>query len=208
MRILSILCFVALPAAAQSWELGIGAGAGFYTSTNVTAGPRTAAATIGTGVAVSAYVGQNLYRRWGGELRYTWQPGQLRLTSGSQRATFDAQTHAVHYDVLYQFRTAEDSVRPFVAFGGGAKYFRGVGEEVVFQPLGQFAYLTRTGEWQPMLSAGGGVKIKINRRTMFRAEMRDYMTPMPRKVIAPAIGASTGGLIHDLLFIGTISVLF
>jgi hypothetical protein len=43
---------------------------------------------------------------------------------------------------------------------------------------------------------------------MFRAEMRDYMTPMPRKVIAPAIGASAGGLIHDFLFLGTISVLF
>lgn len=202
------LLLLALPVAAQSWELGAGAGAGIYSSTAVTAGPQSARATIGPGLAVSAYIGQNLYRKWGGELRYTWQPGELRLTAGSQRAAFDAQSHAVHYDVLYHFRTAEDPVRPFLAFGGGAKYFRGVGEEVVFQPLSQFAFLTRTGQWQPMLSAGAGVKIRLNRRTMFRAEVRDYMTPLPRKVIAPAIGASTGGLIHDFLLLGTISVLF
>jgi hypothetical protein len=208
MRVFWVFFFLAWPAAAQSWELGAGAGAGIYTAAAVTAGGRTANATIGPGVAVSAYVGQNLYRKWGGELRYTWQPGQLRLTSGAQRATFDAQSHAVHYDVLYQFGTAEDSVRPFLAFGGGAKYFRGAGQEVVFQPLGQFAFLTRTGEWQPMLSAGGGVKIKVNRRTVIRAEMRDYMTPMPTKVIAPAIGARAGGLIHDFLVLGTVSVLF
>jgi hypothetical protein len=209
MRILAALLLLVVPAAAQSWELGAGAGAGIYSSTTLTSGGgQTATATIGPAVAVSAYIGQNLYRKWAGEIRYTWQPGELRLNSGSGRATFDAQTQAVHYDVVYQFRTNEDTVRPFLAFGGGAKYFRGTGEEVVFQPLGQFAYLTRTGEWQPMLSAGGGVKIKINRRLMFRAEMRDYMTPLPKRVIAPSLGATTGGLLHDFLILGTISVLF
>jgi hypothetical protein len=208
MKVLFTALLLTASAAAQSWELGVGAGAGIYTSTTVSAQGQSARATISPGAAASFYVGQNLYKKWGGELRYTWQPGELRLKSGGGQATFNAQTHAVHYDVLFQFRTSEDRIRPFLAIGGGAKYFRGVGEEVVFQPLGQFAYLTRTGEWQPMLSAGGGVKIRINRRLMVRAEMRDYMTPLPQKVIAPAIGATTGGLLHDLLFLGTVSVLF
>lgn len=212
MRILSTLAISSIlaiaPAAAQSWEVGAGAGAGIYTSSTITAGSQSATVRFATAPTMSAYVGQNLYRKWAGELRYTWQPGQIRLDSGAQRATFAAQTHAVHYDVLYQFRTSEDSVRPFLAFGGGAKYFRGTGEEVVFQPLGQFAYLTRTAEWQPMLSVGGGIKVKINRRLMFRADVRDYLTPVPKKVVAPALGATAGGMMHDFVMLATLSVLF
>lgn len=204
----AVLVVAATPAFAQNWELGAGAGAGIYSSNQITAGGQTATAGIEKAIAVSAYVGQNLYRNWAGEIRYTWQPGRLRLETGSGRATFDAHSHAIHYDVLYQFRTQEDTLRPFFAVGGGAKYFQGTGDEVVFQPLSQFGYLTRTAEWQPMLSIGGGVKYKLSRRLILRAEMRDYVTPFPKKVIAPALGASSGGLLHDFLVFGTLSVLF
>ena len=61
-----------LPAAmAQRWEVGVGGGAGFYTSQDVQLGSSSAAAKLKTNFAVSTWVGQNISDRVGGELRYS-----------------------------------------------------------------------------------------------------------------------------------------
>jgi len=80
-----------LPAAmAQKWEVGAGVGAGFYTSQDVTLGSNSAAAKFKTKYAVSTWVGQNISDRWGGELRYSYQPGDMQLKQNSAEAVFGA----------------------------------------------------------------------------------------------------------------------
>jgi hypothetical protein len=79
------------------------------------------------------------------------------------------------------------------------KVFRGTGKEAAFQPLSQFAYLTRTQEVKPMVSFGGGVKFKLSPRVAMRAEVRDFLTPFPKQVITPAPGAKIGTMLHNIV---------
>jgi hypothetical protein len=99
-------------------------------------------------------------------------------------------------------------VRPYVAFGGGMKYYRGTGAETAFQPLTNFAILTRTNEVQPLLSAGGGLKIAISESVEFRADMHDFITPFPKKVITPGPGAGISGWLHNIVPTAGISFSF
>ena len=56
----------------------------------------------------------------------------------------------------------ESAVRPFVAFGGGIKMYRGTGEEQVVQPLSNIALLTKAQDLTGMLSIGAGFKVKLS----------------------------------------------
>ena len=192
---------------AQKWEFGGGAGGGFYSSQDITGAPVPGSATIAPGMAASAWLDNNLGRIWGGELRYDYQGGDLRVSSQSTTASFASRTHAVHYDFLLHVASRNARVRPFVAFGGGVKLYQGTGTEVVAQPLNFLALLTRTGETRGMGSVGAGIKIN-GRRFGFRAEVHDFMTPFPTNVIAAAPNASIGGWVHDFAVDFGLSVLF
>src|SRR5690348_8493210 len=100
---LFVLCSAAatLPAAmAQKWDFGVGAGGGFYTSQDVSLGSSSASAKLKTSVAVSTWVGNNINEHWGGELRYSYQLGDLQLKNGSNEAVFGAETHTINYNFL------------------------------------------------------------------------------------------------------------
>src|SRR5579864_831691 len=147
-----------LPAAmAQQWEVGVGAGGGFYPSQDVTLGSTSAAANLKTNVAVSVFVGQNIGDRWGGELRYSYQPGDLQLKQNSTEASFGAQTHSIDYSFLLHTRPSEAKVRPFVSAGAGIKLYRGTGAETETQPLSQYALLTKAKDTTALVSVGAGV---------------------------------------------------
>ncbi len=207
--ILFALYLAATPAAAQRWELGIGAGGGIYSSEIVTnRRGDTAEAGFSAGPLLTVHLGQTTRGAWGGEIRYTWQRNALRLENGSTTATLAGQSHAIHYDVLYHFARPESKVRPYAAGGAGAKYFEGTGTEVAIQPLNQFAFLTRTGEWQPLVTVAGGIKIQASRRIQIRLEARDWMTPVPRQILTPAPGATLGGWLHDLAVLGILTLSF
>ena len=196
------VCFVAatLPSAmAQKWEVGVGAGGGFYTSQDVKLGSDSAAAKFKTNVAFSTWAGQNINDRWGGELRYSYQMGDAQLKRGSSEAVFGAQTHSVNYNFLYHTRSSESSVRPFVSAGGGMKFYRGTGTETVSQPLSQFALLTQASDLTGLVSVGGGVKVKLGAHSWLRLDVHDYMSPFPKQVITPNVGATVGGWIHDIV---------
>jgi len=188
-----------LPAMAQKWEFGAGAGGGFYTASDITSAAGTAKAKIGTNLAASAWVGNNKAGKWGGEFRYDYQRGPLQLKQGSTEASFGAESHAIHYDFLYHFAESEAPVRPFVAVGGGLKAYRGTGEEALFQPLSKIALLTKAQDLTAMVSVGAGFKMQLSRRTQLRIDVHDYMTPFPKQVITPAVGATGGSWIHDIV---------
>ena len=79
------------------------------------------------------------------------------------------------------------------------KVFQGAGEEAAYQPLMQYAWLTRTSELKPMLSVGAGLQDYLKRRMVLSFDLRDQITGFPSKVIAPAPGMAIKGWLHDFV---------
>lgn len=207
---LLLLASVGLTACvAQQYEFGGAAGAGFARGASVTAPAGTASAGFKAGPAAGVVLGHRMYNLLSGEVRYTFLKHDLKLNSGGTGPSFGGQAHAVHYDVLiHPGEFNEGDVQPFVAAGGGMKIYRGTGREAAYQPLGNFAYLSKTQEVKPMLSVGGGVKVRLGERMWLRTEFRDYVTPFPQKVIMPARGAKISGWVHDIVPMVGISFMF
>lgn len=203
------LCSVGLTVCmAQQYEIGGTAGAGFANGATVTAPAGTATAGFKPGALFGGFLGHRMYERLSGEVRYTYLMHDLRLSAGGQEPTFGAQAHALHYDVLVHTRESESPVQPFVAGGFGMMVYRGTGRETAYQPLGEFAYLTRTRDVKPLASVGAGVRVRLGPRLWLRAEFRDYITPFPEKVIAPARGASISGWVHNIAPMASVSYTF
>jgi len=92
--------------------------------------------------------------------------------------------------------------------GGGMKLFRGTGQEQAYQPLMQYGYFTRTQVVKPMGSFGAGMKYALTPRLILRTEFRDYITPFPTELIAPAPGAKFGSILQNFVPMVGISYLF
>jgi outer membrane protein W len=199
MLVVCLAVSAAPSALAQKWEFGLGAGAGFNTSKDATRPTEKANAKIKTGLAAGAWLSNNTSARWGGEIRYAYQSGQLQLKQGSTQATFAAESHAMHYDFQWHASDADSASRPYIAFGGGVKMHRGTGTEQLTQPLSRFALLTKTQEVQGMASIGVGIKTKIGEHWQLRVDVHDYITPFPKEVITPNLGTSLGGMLHNIV---------
>lgn len=184
---------------AQGWEAGAAAGSGVALGSTVTGAAGSATAGLTTLPSFGLYLGQDVSSRLGGEIRYTFRPGDLRLRSGGTTVTFGGQSHLVHYDLLLYGAGKRASIRPFFVIGGGARLTRGTGRETPYQPLMEHALLTRTRQVQPVASLGAGFKMTVGQKMMFRAEFRDYVSPFPAKVIAPAGGAKIDDWLHDIV---------
>jgi hypothetical protein len=203
------VCLAAVPAAfGQRWEVGGAAGGSFYTSQTVTSPAGSADATFERGFTGTGYLTHNTGDRWGGEIRYDFTMGAAKLSGNGTSASLDSQAHAFQYHIHYNFAPAEAAFRPFVAFGGGMKMFRGVGSPQVFQPLGKIALLTPTSQMTGVVAFGGGVKVRVNRTIALRMAVYDFMSPFPSEVIAPALGAKVGGWLHNLTPMVGVSALF
>jgi len=194
-----LIGWLTIPALAQNYELGVGAGLGVYNDATVSGPAGQAEAGFNNSFAGSAWVSHDMYRRLGGEFRYTFGNNNLKLGSGGSRATMSAETHTIHYELQVHFADRDARTRAFVAIGGGAKRYTGKGPEQAFQPLSGVAVLTKTSQWVGVVAFGGGVKVRVGSNGMFRAEVRDYWSPVPTQVIAPAPGANLGGWIHNIV---------
>ncbi len=183
---------------AQGWEAGVAAGAAVNPSSQVTGPAGKASAGLAMAPAFGVYLGQDVTARLGGEIRYTFRPGDLRLSSGKAKVTFGGESHLVHYDLLVYGAARQAPIRTFFAIGAGARLTRGTGQEASYQPLMQHALLTRTRHVQPVASLGAGLKMSFGTGRTLRVEFRDYVSPFPVKVIAPAGGAKIHGWLHDI----------
>ncbi len=209
LTIMGCLALAATPALyAQRWELGAGAAGTFYTSRSVTAGSLKASAGFNSGWGASAWLGNDISNWVGGEIRYMYQENDLKLQEGGTTYNFGGRSNTIHYDFLLYGAPRGKKVRPFVAFGAGMRGYSGTGREIPVQPLSRFAFLTRTSEWVPLVSLGAGIKFIPNKRMAFRAEFRDYLTPVPSQVIAPAPGAKLSGWYNNFVALFGVSVLF
>jgi hypothetical protein len=188
---------------AQTWEAGGTAGAGF--APGITASNAAGHATTGfaNSPAFGAYISQEFGKRFAGEIRYTFRTGDLRLSSGSTKVVFGGQSHLIHYDLLMYGKRVRSEARPFAVVGAGARIARGIGPETVYQPLWQYAFLTKTRQAQPLVSLGAGAKWKLSPKLVLRAEVRYCLSPFPRQVIEPAGETKIGGWLHEIVpFIG------
>jgi hypothetical protein len=191
-------------AVAQEWEVGASAGFGFPRNPAVTTPAGSGAAGFRYGSTFGAVAGNDTYERLSGEMHYLYRVSNLKVTGGGQEAGFNGETHVVHYDMLFHTADRDARVRPFLAGGGGIKVYRGTGTERAFQPASKFALLTRTQQLRPLISVGGGVKVALTGLLLLRLEVRDYITPFPSEVVAPAPGARIKGWLHD--FVPTVGI--
>jgi hypothetical protein len=185
---------------AQKWEVGFAAGGSFLTSETISNPAGNADATRDPGLALSAFldntIGSGLF---GGELRYDHENGDLKLSSGGTSVKFGSRSNAIHYDFLYNFTSSEAAVRPFLAAGGGVKWYSGTGSEQVYQPLSNIAVFGDVRDMRPMVSVGAGVKFNIAKAALLRLEVHDYLTPFPSSLVAPVTGSSVGGWLQDFV---------
>jgi hypothetical protein len=193
---LVVCASVAAAAWGQKWEVGGAVGGGFYTSSDIPApgSASSAAATIQTNLQGSVWLGNDNPGKWGGELRYDYQMGDLHLSQGETGTSFAAHSQAIHYDLLWNFLGSEAPVQPFLAAGAGIKIFQGTGTQVVYQPLSNFALLTQAQDLVPMASVGAGLKFKIAPHVNLRLDIHDYLTPFPKQVITPVSGKTPSWL--------------
>ncbi len=194
--------------AVPKWEIGVLGGGGFYNSASVSSPAGSGNAGIKNGLAVGAFVGNDMYKLLGGELRYEFLPGDLKVSSGGSTATFTGQAQAIHYDFLLHFAPASSRIRPFVSAGAGVKLYQGTGKATITQPLSNLALLTNTHEIAALGVFGGGVKAQITPHFVLRFEVQDFFTPFPRQVIAPAPGAKISGFLNDIVFLAGLGITF
>jgi Outer membrane protein beta-barrel domain len=203
MKSLGIAIFVLAAAGcsafAQQWEVGGGGGVSFLPGVPVSSPAGSATAGFKPGLAVGGYVGQTLNPHISGEIRYDFAMSTLRLTGGGTEATFAGMSHMLHYDVLLHTNRRGTHTQFFVALGGGMRIFRGTGTESAYQPLSQFAYLTKTQTVKPMATVGAGIRFRLAPRLFLRTEFRDYITAFPEELITPAPGAKIGSILHDFV---------
>jgi hypothetical protein len=183
----------------QQWAFGGMGGGGFLSNVNVSGAAGSATAGFQTGGAVGAFFGQNLYPHWSGELRYMYLQNDLHIESNGTNATFSGNAQVLHYDVLYHTNKKGSKMQAFVAVGGGMKIFRGTGTEEAYQPNYQFGYMTKAQQLKPMGDAGAGVRFELRPGLYVRTEFRDYITPFPSQIIAPAPGVKYGKILNDIV---------
>jgi len=206
-QLLITCCLATGVASAQQWELGVIGGYGFSSKLTASAPGVNADTGIRRGSTIGVFGGGDTHQYWSGEIRYLYRNSDLKLSSGSVSAPdFEAHTHIISADFLGHFRPRESHIRPFVAFGGGVKVLVGTGTESSTQPLGNLVALTATKETLGMVDVGAGVKIILHRHVRFRVEMRDFISPAPTNVIAPAPGATVHGIMNDIQVLGAFSL--
>ena len=193
---------------AQGGDIGFAGGGSFYLNQTVTSEAGEAKAGFEPGFAASAWGGHSVYNYLGGEIRYMYQQQDMKLEGGGAKTLFSGRTHAIHYNFLVHATRKGSSVRPFFAVGGGIKGFYGTGTESADQPLQEFAILTRTSDWKPLVVFGGGVKFAVSDRVQLRVEIYDYFSQTPKNVITPAPGASIGSWFHNFVPMFGISFTF
>lgn len=190
---------------AQSREFGVIGGYGYAPSLTLTGPAGTAHAGFRNGGVLGVYIAENPYKHLGGEIRYLYRMSDMKLSSGGTSTDFAAHTQIVHMDLVVPIQDPDSRLRSFIALGAGAKVIQGTGAESSFQPLHQFAALTKTLQVLPTGDIGAGVKLNLRPHLRIRFEARDYISPQPNKVITAAPGVTIGGMLHDILALAALS---
>jgi hypothetical protein len=188
-----------MPALAQVWETGATGGFGFYRDATLSGTTGTGRAGFGARFVLGAVAGRSLGEHFGIEGRYTFQDGDLAITSHGAEANLDGDASAFLGELVFSPLSRDAFLRPFVAAGAGVKIYRGTEEVPLDEPLMDLALLHRATQAVSLLTYGGGVKLHFAPHWWLRLDLRDYVTPFPTRVISAAPGARLQGWLHDFV---------
>jgi hypothetical protein len=194
-RFAAVLLFAA-SAFAQDWEAGGSIGYGWYRQARINGPGAEAQVGIQNRFTAGAVLTEDLYDHLSGEIRYIYQDGDPYLSLAGARANIQGQSHSFLYDVLFHLKNRDQRLRPFLATGVGAKLYRTTGPAPAVQPAPAVASLAGQDQWRLLVSVGGGVSYRFPNHLVVRADFRDYITPFPGRIFAPAGTASARGLMH------------
>lgn len=194
--------------AQPKFELGAGVAGSFYDKKSLTAPSGSVNAGFERGWGASMWIGHNMYPKISGEIRYDMLRNDLMLEGNGTKATFDGDSHAIHYDLHFHLSDRDQRVRPYVIVGGGMKYYRGTGSPRAFQPLSQAAVLTNANEFAGLLTFGFGVKVQLTDNVGLRVDIRDNLTRFPKKVITPNRATGADGWVNNFVPTAGVSLLF
>jgi len=182
---------------AQEWQLGGVIGYGWYRDVRVNGPGEQASAGIRNRFAAGAVLTEELYEHVSGEIRYMYHDGDPFLSLNGRTASMQGQSHSFTYELLLHLRDRDSRLRPFVAVGGGGKYYRTTGPEPNPQPAPREAILVRENDWELLVSAGIGASYRLTNHVLLRADFRDYITPFPKGLFVPSAGATDRGLFQQ-----------
>ncbi len=182
---------------AQEWEVGGAVGYGAYRNASVLSPAGTAVAGVRNRYALSASTCHDMYEHLSGEIRYSYQDGDPFLAAEAAETNLQGHSHAIHYDLLFHVRPRSRRFRPYVAAGLGAKQYVSHGPREPLPPLSSIAALAVNSEVKPLVSLGGGLKLRISRHLNLHFAFRDYLTPFPKKLFVPADGGRARGFLHQ-----------
>ena len=189
------------------FEFGGGVGGSFSTNKTITGTGGSADLKFPTTLMGSVWIGHNMYKNVGGELRYDFEGGEYKLSGKAGTATFGSRSQSIHYDVHVHFAPLGSRVRPYILLGAGVKRFQGNGTERPVQLNSNIAAFANTTDLKVLMTFGAGMKVKLSNSLSLRMEFRDSLTPFPGKVVLP-ISGGPGGLVHDFTPLVGISYIF
>jgi opacity protein-like surface antigen len=187
----SLLCF------AQNWELGAGAGYGFYRNGTVYAPAGTVTAGIRNRFAITSWLTEDMYQNLSGEFRYTYQDGDPFLQRASVQTNIQGQSHAFHYDLLFHLHPRESRFRPYFAAGLGVKHYVVSGPAPPAQPFASVAQLVSTDDTEFLTAVGAGFVYRLRPNIVLRVDFRDYITKFPKKIIVAAPNGTPSGIFQQ-----------
>ncbi|HWD98579.1 MAG TPA: outer membrane beta-barrel protein [Bryobacteraceae bacterium] len=201
------LAFTLSPCSAQ-YEIGGFFGYGWYNNGTIFSSAGTAQAGIRNRFAAGAYISDNRWDYISGELRYIFQDGHPFLNYKGTRVDIQGQSQTITYDLLFYVKSPEHKLRPFVAAGAGVKGFLIAGPEPFPQPFPAIATLNESNQWKFVTDIGGGVKYRIGKHVLLRAEFRDYITTFPSRELTPAPHGTARGVFNQFTPMFGISYVF
>jgi hypothetical protein len=197
MRYFVLLALAAGVAYGQDYELGGFIGYGVYRNGTVFGAGQTVTAGVYNRFTTGAVIGEDMYEHLSGEIRYIYHDGHPFVSGYGAKTEVQGESHTFTYDLLFHFKEREAKLRPFVAAGAGAKGYIISGPVPVSQPLAGIASITSADQWMAVVGVGGGVKYRLRRHVLVRADFRDYMTKFPRRQLLPAQGNTARGIFQQ-----------
>jgi hypothetical protein len=196
-----LVLIITRPSLAMAGDLEIGGagGFGFYRDATITNPSGSAQAGFGPRIVLSAVAGWSWSRFLTVEGRYTFQDGDVALRSQGLEANLDGDAQSAMAELLFSGQPKTSRFRFFAAAGFGIKLYQATQPSPGPQPLTDFATLQKANQAEPLITYGAGVKYALSERWLMRLEFRDYATPFPSRVIAPAPGARLSGWLHDIV---------
>jgi opacity protein-like surface antigen len=196
-RLIILSLILAAVCCAQPYEVGGSIGYGWYHNGTIFGAGSSIDAGVRNRFAAGFVLCDDLYDHFSGEFRYLYQDGHPFLQGNGVKSDIQGQSHTFSYSLLFHPMIRERRLRPFVSAGVGAKGYIIAGPPPNPQAIPAVATLNTRDQWKLATVVGGGVKYRIQKNIIVRADFLDYITTFPRSQIVPASSNTARGLFQQ-----------